>query len=80
MYRYFYSAIFLRLWSLHAYLNYITHQRDWIERESNLSRDFHQIKLCLEIFNRQLQCIMVEVHSSGINSVELSASSSHMLR
>ncbi len=49
MYRYFYSTIFLRLWSLHAYFNYL-YPSTWLdrERESNRSRDFQQIKLCIE--------------------------------
>ncbi len=80
MYRYFYSAIFLHLWSLHAYFNYY-YPSTWLDREINRSRDFHQIKLCIENVNRLLQFIMLlEVHSSDINSIELSASSSNMWR
>ncbi len=29
---YFYSALLLSLWSLHAYFNYLYPSRDWIER------------------------------------------------
>ncbi len=80
MYRYFNSAIFLRLWSSHAYFNYFF-SSTWLDREINRSRDFHQIKLCIENINRQLILSWLqEVHSSGINSVELSAYSSNMLR
>jgi len=44
-------------------------------RESNLFRDFHQIKLCIENCNRQLLFLswLLEVHSSGINSVTYSS-------
>jgi len=84
MYRYFFSAIFLLFVAVTRYmLVLILFLSINVIGSSNRSRDCHQIKLSIENFNRLFLLLLVtavEVHSSRINSIQISASSSNMLR